>query len=170
MPLSQINSASLATGVPARTNMPVGSVLQVVNVQTGAFFTGTTVIPVDNTIPQNTEGTQLFTLDITPTSATSKLKIDIVICAGISSSNWVSIALFQDSTVNALATMSSYISTSGASVTVPLTYYMTSGTTSTITFKLRFGPLASTMGINGTTTQLFGGSQISSMTITEIAA
>lgn len=34
----------------------VGAVLQVVNTHSGAVATGTTVIPNDDTLPQNTEG------------------------------------------------------------------------------------------------------------------
>ena len=182
MPLSKIPAVGVdATGTPSSTTFfrgdntwatptaASGSVVQVVNVQTGAFSTSSTIIPIDNTIPQITEGTQLFTLNITPTSASSKLKFDIVVNAGINSANWVSIALFQDSTANALAAMSAYLTTSGSAIPVALNYYMTAGTTSTTTFRLRCGPLGNIMGINGTTSQLLGGVQISSMTITEIA-
>jgi hypothetical protein len=53
-----------------------GNVLQVVNVQTGAVATGTTTIAFDDTVPQSSEGTEFITLAITPTSSTSKLRID----------------------------------------------------------------------------------------------
>ena len=171
MALSKIVSASLDTGAPARGNLPAGSVLQVVNVQTAAFTSSTAIIPLDNTIPQNTEGTQLFTLDITPTSTTSKLKIDVVLHAGVSVGAWCSLAVFQDSNVNAIAATSSYMSQAGGAIAVPLTYFMASGTTSTTTFKLRYGPNTGTMGINGNnTTNFFNGTLFTSMTITEIAA
>lgn len=182
MPLSKIPAVGVdATGTPSSTTFfrgdntwatPVaasGSVVQVVNVQTGTYSSTSSVIPIDNTIPQITEGAQLFTLNITPTNASSKLKFDIVVNAGINSANWVSIALFQGSTANAIAAMSGYLTTSGSANPLALNYYMTAGTTSLITFSLRFGPLGNTMGINGTTSQLLGGVQISSMTITEIA-
>jgi hypothetical protein len=48
--LPAISGASL-TGV-------VGKIVQVVNFQTGVFATGTATIPLDNTIPQITEGTE----------------------------------------------------------------------------------------------------------------
>ncbi len=53
-------------------------VQQVVVTQTGAVASGTTVIPYDDTIPQNTEGDEYITRSITPKSATSKLVIDVV--------------------------------------------------------------------------------------------
>ena len=51
--------------------------VQVVNTQTGAVATGTTVMPIDDTIPQNTEGDQYMTLAITPTHASNKLLIEV---------------------------------------------------------------------------------------------
>ena len=40
-----------------------GAVVQVVSNSSGALATGTTTIPSDDTIPQNTEGTALAALD-----------------------------------------------------------------------------------------------------------
>jgi len=139
-------------------------------VQTGTSTSTTSVIPIDNTIPQNTEGAELFTVSITPKSATSKLLIQMVVQAAPSSGAWMSIALFQDSGVNAIAATTLYTTVATAGVCIPLTYYMHAGTTSSPTFKLRYGPSGNTMVINGSSTQLFGGTLISSMTITEISA
>ena len=55
-------------------NLPSGSVVQVVNKQISSIVSGTTPIPYDDTIPQNTEGVEVFTLAITPKSASNKLK------------------------------------------------------------------------------------------------
>lgn len=171
MALSKITADSFDTGSPARRNLPTGSVLQVVNIQSSAFTSTTTLIPLDNTIPQNTEGTELFTLSITPTSATTKLKIDVVLHGGVSVGAWASLAIFQDSNANAIAATSSYMSQAGGAIAIPLTYFMTSGTTSATTFKLRYGPNTGTMGINGNNTAgFFNGTLYTSMTITEIAA
>ncbi len=95
------NSTQLATTAYADR---VG-VQQVVSTITGAVATGATVLPVDDTIPQNNEGDQYMSLAITPKSATSTLVIEVV-CNGSSSAaggNYISAALFQDSTANALA-------------------------------------------------------------------
>ena len=51
--------------------------------QTGAVATGTTQIPSDDTIPQNTEGDEYMTLAFTPNSATSTLIIQVTIFAGL---------------------------------------------------------------------------------------
>lgn len=148
-----------------------GRVVQVVNTQTGTAATGTTVIPFDNTIPQNTEGDQYMSLAITPTSATNKLRIEVLTWAtNTAGSAWIIAALFQDTTANALDANAILSLTSTAGGFVKIDYYMTAGTTSATTFKVRMG--AST---GGTTTfngqggvALFGGVLMSSITITEI--
>ena len=151
------------TGIPAA----VGSVLQVVNYQIGTIISSTTAIPIDNTIPQITEGAEFMTLAITPTSATNKLRIE-VIAQCFSDGTYRTVALFQDSTANALAVSTGY--TGGGPVS--FSYLMTSGTTSSTTFKVRGGAnTAVNCSLNGNSgTQMFGGAYSSSITITEIKA
>ena len=156
----------------ARTTVSSGTVLQVVNTQTGAVATGTTTIPVDDTIPQNTEGDQYMSLAITPKSATSKLVIQVVVfgSGNIASAQNLTVALFQDSTANALTAVYTQEAYQFGGATIPVTYYMTSGTTSSTTFKVRCGiGSAGTFTFNGSASaRLFGGVMGSSITITEI--
>lgn len=163
---------TMGTALPAWSTPPAGSSLQQVNTQTGAVASGTTVMPLDDTIPQNTEGVAFTALDtaITPTSATSKLKIEVVINGANSVANYLIVALFQDSTAGALAANATYMPTAGSSGSVMFTHYMTAGTTSATTFKLRVGcSAAGTTTINGQAGgRLLGGVMASSMTITEI--
>ena len=150
--------------------LPAGSVLQVVNSQTGAVATTTTTIPFDDTIPQITEGAQFLSLAITPISATSKLLFQIVLMVSTSGANNVGVALFQGATTSAIAATLTFPST-GNNNTCALNYFMTSGTTSSTTFTVRAGPGAGTLTVNGNTSaRLFGGVMYSSITITEIAA
>jgi len=149
--------------------VPAGATVQVVNTQTGASTTGTTTIPDDDTIPQNTEGDQYMTLAITPTSATNKLKIDVVFMGESSTAAAFTVALFQDSTANALA--ASYVDTNTNIAFVnTFSHYMTSGTTSATTFKVRAGSgSAGTTTFNGNqSSRKLGGVMASSITITEI--
>lgn len=146
-----------------------GQVLQVVNYQTGAFATGTTAIPQDNTIPQITEGNEYMTLAITPKSATSKLVIAIIVQGSVNVADWASMALFQDATANALACGWNYLTTATAGMPLTLTHYMTSGTTSSTTFRVRIGTNGgNTFSINGAAAARFGGTLASSITITEV--
>ncbi len=151
----------------------VGRVVQTVNTQSGAVATGSTVIPLDDTIPQNTEGDEYMTLAITPTNASNKLKIEVVWQGSSSLANWITAALFQDTTAGALAVMPDYQGVAGGGQLIGFTHYMTAGTTSATTFKVRAGRDASAAGtvtFNGTgSARLFGGVMASSITITEIA-
>lgn len=152
------------------TNALAGSVLQVVNTQTGAVTTGTTVIPDDDTIPQNTEGDEYMTLAITPSNSNNKLKIDVVCHLSNGSQNTLTAALFQDSTANALAAAKHHAPITATLQAVIFTHYMTAGTTSATTFKVRAGTDgAGTTTFNGVSgARKYGGVLASSITIQEI--
>jgi hypothetical protein len=133
-------------------------------------LSGTTIIPFDATIPQNTEGFEVLTLAFTPTSATNTLLIEAVINQSMTITTNGITALFQDTTVNALAATTSYITTATAGSNSLLRYEMVAGTTSSTTFKIRCGPSnACTMYINGEAAlnPWFGGVCYSSLSVTE---
>ena len=151
-----------------------GKVLQRVYVESGALITGSSnSIPEDDTIPQNTEGTEVMTLAITPTSATSKLHIFANAFGSHSASTRTGIALFVDSTANALAFTGS---ANGGATTMhgtQLQHVLTSGSTSARTYKIRMGGMASsgTLSFNGQSgARKFGGVILSSIIIMEIEA
>jgi len=140
--------------------------------QTGAVATGTTQIPSDDTIPQNTEGDQYMTLAFTPNSSTSTLIIQVTLqLASSAAGGRMTAALFQDSTANALATSVQGFVDANKPLSMSFTYYMTSGTTSSTTFKVRAGNSgAGTTTFNGASgARLYGGTYSSSIIITEIA-
>ena len=142
-------------------------VVQVVNTSTGAVATGTTAFPVDDTIPQNTEGNEFMTLAITPSDAASTLRIDIVIHITSDNDAQMRAALFQDSTANALAVATINTDISHAN-NIKFTHYMTAGTTSSTTFKVRGGSGSGTITLNGVSGgRLYGGVLLSNITITE---
>ncbi len=147
-------------------------VLQYVYTETGAVATGTTIIPLDNTIPQITEGDQYMSLTITPTSATSTLIIDVIACCSATQSgaNSFILALFQDTTANALASMVNATAGNSEPVVNSLRHIMTSGTTGSTTFKVRLGcSVANTLTFNGTSgNRLYGGVIASSIIIREV--
>ena len=143
-------------------------VIQMVNTQTGTVATGSGNIPSDNSIPQNTEGDQYMSLSITPTSASSILLIDVVAIASAASDTFLSAALFQDSTANALASIAGLIAGTDKVYTFAFRHKMTAGTTSATTFKVRIGGNAGNTTFNGRASgQLHGGVLASSITITE---
>ena len=148
-----------------------GKVVQVVNTSTGAVATTTGVIPNDDTIVQSSEGGEFLTLAITPTSATNKLIIKAFLNLSPNGTSFTFSALFQDSTASAISASSTYHTANELNIG-HIQHYMTAGTTSETTFKIRVGKhSAGTTTLNGVSgARKFGGVLISSMTITEISA
>lgn len=151
-----------------------GLVIQSVSSTSSAVATGSTTIPYDDTIPQNTEGDQYFSLAITPTNSSNILEIMVVMNLYNSSASAGSmcVALFQDSTANALACRASNISqnVSTSHSVISLYYTMTAGTTSSTTFKVRAGhSQAGTTTLNGNGgNRKYGGVLYSGIWIREI--
>lgn len=151
----------------AKPALPV----QIVNFSTGAVASASGAIPFDDTIPQNTEGNQYLSLSITPKSVTNKLKIDVTFHSAVNSSERIQIALFKDSIANALMAVNDVDASINAGYCTTFSYFMTAGTTSSTTFKVRAGSAAGTLTMNGSNgSRLFGGVLISSITITEYQA
>ncbi len=153
-----------------------GRILQTVATTVVTSTTGSTVIPLDDTIPQNNEGDEYMTLSITPKSATSKLVIEASIHLANSSDTgtFLIAALFQDDTANALtATLERVTANINNSrvACLNMRHVMISGTTSATTFKVRGGGnTAGTTTFNGYVgSRLLGGVLSSSIKITEIA-
>ena len=167
----QVLTSTGAGSAPAFETLTTGKVLQVVNVIDGDVATGTTVLPSDNTIAQNTEGDQFLSLAITPSNASNKLIIHVCITGGSSAVTSTGAALFQDSTANALAQTHHYNSQATALNNLSFIHYMAAGTTSATTFKVRCGGAGSnTFSFNGSGgTRVGGDVMASSITITEIA-
>lgn len=148
-----------------------GDVVQVVNTQTGEVATTTTVMPFDDTVPQITEGGEFLTRAITPTSASNVLKIDVLLNVSPSVLGYVTAALFQDSGASAVAVGAHYEAAS-TYCQIAFTYFMTAGTTSATTFRVRAGQnSAGTLTVNGDGGfRRLGGVLMSSITVTEIKA
>lgn len=155
------------------TALPLGSVVQMVSSSYSAVATGTTIIPLDDTIPQITEGTEFMTCTITPKSTTNTLEITAIIYVSLSITSADIIgALFQDSTANALAAIENYVAAIASPAPLTITFTMAAGTTSSTTFRVRVGGnTASTVTFNGASaTRRFGAITKSSIVIREYKA
>ena len=125
-------------------------VRQIVSSLSGTVQTITNQIPADNTIPQNTEGTQIASVTITPQSATSFLRIDVCLSGfTVSASITPVAAIFRDRAVGAFAGSVDQIN-SGLTGDMYFSAIVASGSTASTTFRLRFGPnAAATIYVNG---------------------
>jgi hypothetical protein len=159
-----------ASGTLAWAAAGAGALVQEKGTQTGAVATGTTTMPGDDTIPQNTEGTQFLTVSITPTSATNMLVIEVSIMFAASAVVHVQAALFQDSVANALAAKTQKALASGDMMGIEFKHRMVAGTISAIDFKVRMGgSAASTITLNGFGGgRIFGGVAASSIIVREV--
>jgi hypothetical protein len=118
-----------------------GDIIQSVPVYSFTEASGTTQIPFDDTIPQNTEGDQYLSGALTPRSKANVLTFDGKLSIGASTTSaWMIVALFQDATINAIASGATFAhSTVGAAQTIPLVHHMRANTIAQTTFNLRAG-------------------------------
>lgn len=159
----EVLTSNGAAALPTFQSLPSGGIMvQQVRSSTSSVSSTTSVIPVDNTIPQNTEGAELLTAAITPTSATNILMIEFAMDVTLVGAAKMSAAFFVDSTVDAIA---AYPMAGYAEVRFGR-YFLVAGSTSARTYKLRYGPNGGgTMTIN---LALYGGVCFSSFVVTEI--
>lgn len=150
-----------------------GHPVQVQENSTGAVATGTTSIPVDDTIPQITEGDQYLSQAITPSSIANVLLVEMQMhltnSAGVVS---LIAGLFQDAGASALAGAIDTSATAGGVAQLSIAHRMRAGTTSATTFKGRGGASAvGTTTFNGSGgARLIGGTLNSFMRVTEVMA
>jgi hypothetical protein len=152
------------SAVPAATG-----VVQTSITEDGEVATGTTIMPIDDTIPQITEGDEYMTLSHTPLDAANLLNITVGVYLENPSASRMSVAVFQDAVANALGA----VSQRGDDGDPHWMYFRTqivAGGTSAITFRVRAGASASGTttfnGIGGS--RIFGGVMASNIYIEEV--
>lgn len=146
---------SLINTLPS--NLGVGSVIGSAITNITATSTITADIPYDNSIPQISEGTEVATVVVTPPTTGDKVRIRARFnCQGSANSVFV-IALFRNSTANALAAARAYVD--GTLIGgVTLEFEDSPASTSAQTYRLRAGTSAGTLYINQTQSgQVFNG-------------
>jgi hypothetical protein len=165
-----LNLKTKGTGYVEINSVPlVNPLIQVATTNYSAVATGTTIIPIDDTIPQITEGTEFMTQAITPKATTNLLSIEVTFTCSCSVAAWLQVALFQDSTANALAATGQYQASTAGFVNLKLTHTMSAGTTSATTFRVRGGAdQVGTFTFNGSGgARRYGGITLSNIKITE---
>lgn len=181
------NSASSFTAtLPAVTGTLLsdktpGTVLQVAYAELLTSGTTSVAIPADDTIPQNTEGTEILTLTMTPNFASSYLLVQVI--ANLSENTDVAgpqgaiAAIFRDSTADAIAAdfaLGDALAGVANALNVAnfsFCFRVAATAATSTTFKLRVGgETAVAMRWNGFSGgRKLGGSWRTSMTVTEIA-
>lgn len=159
---SKIHTASDSSPLP-------GAILSRHYTATGAVATGTTVIPVDDTIPQVGEGDQYMSLAVTPSSTINVLVIRHSGNYATSAGTILAVTLHQDGAADASAVAPDIIGADPRPI--DLTHQQRAGTTSASTFTIRAGPTAGTLTFNGSGgARRYGGKLSSYLEIQEIFA
>ena len=133
----------------------------------------TAVLPLDNTIPQSNEGSEILSTTFTPTSTSNKLEIEFDgLLMGAEPGLAMVLALFEDGTCVGARW---FEQSSGGATSSRIGFQITPSSTSSTTYSLRFGVGASGYGkvyVNrqSNAQATLGGLQEYSMTIQEVKA
>lgn len=144
---------------------PFGLLLQMTSIAIAAQ-TGTTTVPLDNTVPTSTEGWQFFTTTFTPLSTTSRIRLRLSITCSMSAAGTMIGSIFAG-TSNIGSSAVVRASTSSHQMSWSIVYQPAS--TAPITFSGRIGgSAASTTYVNQAGASTLGGALVSHLTIEEI--
>jgi len=135
-----------------------------------AYTSHSTLMYYDDTIPQNTEGSEIMTINYTPQYADSILKIEVLCNVTTQvASNVIIGALFKDSEAGAFAANSAYVQTNDFNAQFKLEAEVSANSTATRTYAFRLGGhTAGSIYVNGgASARRFGGVQVSHIRVTE---
>lgn len=137
-----------------------GVVLQQRRNATGAVSaSGTTVVPVDNSVPQNTEGDELLTQAITCRATMNLVRVSALLQLSVDDGGaYVTAALFKDTTASAIAA-SAQPGGDAEPFTIFINHVERAATVSAATFKVRAGKDAGASGFVGLTLNGYNGSR-----------
>jgi hypothetical protein len=134
----------------AEPQVDIGTQLAQIVTTTNSSATGalTGVIPLDNTIPQITEGNQIMSITVTPKSSTSIFEIDIIAHLSVlTTASWITMALFRDSGANAIASTLQTINGNWINC-FTMKVFVTSNSITATTFYVRAGSSAQNIYFN----------------------
>lgn len=167
--------ASGAWAALASLDLPAGTILDRAYGEYTANTSLTTAIPYDDTIPQNTEGTQILSVSITPKKTTSRVRVTFrgFGASDGSTGGLILAALYRNSGADAInATVSACLTPTNGIVNMVMGFEDSPGSTSAQTYNIRVGPnAAGNSRMNGTSAaRLFGGVARATLVLEEIAA
>lgn len=163
------SGTTLDFGAIIADDLPTGTVLNAKFYDSSTEYAITSIIPLDNTIPQITEGTQIISGTITPTKTTSRI-IGILSLNGDATDSTITsvFAAFRNTTASSIS--STWVQTISSSSLVSFQFIDSPSSTSSVTYTVRCGPgAAGTVYINRNNVgSLLGGSNKITLTLLEI--
>ena len=124
------------------------------------------LIPPDNTIPQITEGAQMLSVTYTPKLSTSFLFVTVSACVNNAGNVPITVAVFRDSTANAVASQTS--TSYGRGGTITFTFRISASSTASTTLTVRYGSSTGTSYLNQTDTSTYAAGVVSTILIQEV--
>lgn len=157
---------------PTRSDtMPSGSVIDSVQAVYSTYDSFSKIIPHDNTIPQNNEGTEILSASMAPKSATNRVRVRFSGFGSVSG-NIPLVAFLSIDGGPAVQVASTYGNSNGQTVHIGFEYEHVPGNTATHAYSINVGPGSSgSVRMNGgASARLFGGAAASTLVIEEIKA
>lgn len=129
-------------------------------------------IYLDDTIPQNAEGTEVMTRAISITNVCNRTEVDALISGATSGTCGGAMFLLKDSEANALRTMHFGNSYGSNQVNAALRHTIRGGLVGSVTFKIRAGTNSNTLFVNGyyDGNRIFGGTVAAVLKLREVFA
>lgn len=156
------------------SNIADGSVKNIVRREYVAYASGTTTIPGDDTIPQNTEGDQYMTINSVFTNVNNKIKVRVIAKHGGAAGTVHFATLFKNSGADAIEVTGFYNTSTSAITPMVMDYEAKATSTGLTTFNYRAGARTvdtGTTSFNGNNAlggREFGGALISMIEVEEI--
>ena len=153
------------TGIPITSAQVIKSIFVQ---QFPSSATGTTTIPLDNTIPTNTEGTEFVSAAVTPNKTNNRMFVDaMILCSSNTADRTIIVAMFSGSSCRAVNAV--YVASANKLVTIPIWFTETVEGTSEVTYSLRAGlDAAGTIQVNNNGAQVFNGQAGSYLRVLEL--
>lgn len=166
------SATNLASGTLPAARLPTGTIVDRAYAEYTTNTSLTVVIPPDDTIPQNTEGTQILSVSITPKTTTNRLRATFMGFGGQNAgAAQIQAAMFLNSTANAVNATNATAGAATNRAQICMAYEWVPGATSSQTINIRVGAGSGNMGMNGTDAgRVFGGVARSVLIVEEIVA
>lgn len=122
----------------------VGKIVQTVYAEYTAQTDLSALIPYDNTVPQNTEGTQILSASITPSSATNRVRAMVFLCGTVGGGWSAAAGLFRGGASAIAAKAFAGAIDAATSSLCDFVFEDVPGVTSALTYTVRVGPASGT--------------------------
>jgi hypothetical protein len=141
--ITSLNTTSISSSVGEFTLVKIGGNSPSIflgRATSVTYVTASTDLPVDDSIPQITEGDQVLSVAVTPTNAASVLRITATLHVGASGAGLVGAGLFIDATAGALSADATRVEGSTDVQDLIIEHAVSASNTTLRSYKIRIGP------------------------------